>query len=358
MNLRTWRAWRSHARMRLPQRLLLQSARLQDIIETLLINSGVALLLSLLDPAVPFWINWVYANCVGCSIVGLTWVVERLGYQIPRGLIFMLTVPLGMFSGLSLAAWLGLPNLLQSWQFDSLQSWQSLLVSLLLSLLATVFALLRYQSQRHKTQLANEQRIAAQAKQAETQAQLRLLQAQIEPHFLFNTLANVETLIRRDASQAQVMLNHLNHYLRTALQRTRHGHTTVRHEVELITHLLELAKMRLSDRFSYQLDIDNQALELPLPPLLLQPLVENAILHGIEPSMTPCQLTIRINVTPQTLELQVLDDGVGFNTNASSSGIGLANVQQRLFQLYQGRASCQLFAQQPHGCLAIINIPL
>lgn len=350
MNIRNWRAWLSHAAM--------QPRPLQDIVETLLINSAVALLLSLLDPAVPFWINWVYANCVGCCIVALTLAIERLGYRIPRGIIFILTVPLGMYSGLTLAAWLGLPNMVQSWQFNSLQSWQSLLVSLLLSLLATVFALLRYQSQRHKTQLANEQRIAAQAKQAETQAQLRLLQAQIEPHFLFNTLANVETLIRRDADKAQVMLNHLNHYLRTALQRTRHGHTTVRHEVELISHLLELAHMRLGERFSYQLDLDPSALDLPLPPLLLQPLVENAILHGIEPSMIPCQLRISIRASAKQLELQVLDDGVGFNTNASSSGVGLANVQQRLFQLYQGRASCQLFAQQPHGCLATINIPL
>jgi LytS/YehU family sensor histidine kinase len=212
-------------------------------------------------------------------------------------------------------------------------------------------------SQAIKEALERERRRAAEALHAETAARLGLLQAQIEPHFLFNTLANIHSLIKEEPETASLILEELNSYLRTSLRRTRVATSTVGEEIELIEALLAIAAARLRDRLQYTIRVSASLRETPLPPLLLQPLVENAIRHGIEPAVAGGSVEVEARGTPEALELTVKDTGVGFNAEAPQ-GVGLSNVRARLASLYEGRGKLEFYTNTPQGVIARLIIPV
>lgn len=192
------------------------------------------------------------------------------------------------------------------------------------------------------------------------QAQMRMLQAQIEPHFLFNTLANIQSLINRSPERANLMMDNFIAYLRQSLSASRSQEGTVKQEVELLRHYLELLKIRMGERLQFAFDIDPTLESAPLAPMLLQPIVENAIKHGLEPKVEGGRVDVIVaREGGDQMRLTVRDNGLGFSEHADSSGsgVGLANLRERLAVLYDGRAALTVADASPGTAISIV-VPL
>ena len=192
-----------------------------------------------------------------------------------------------------------------------------------------------------------------------TEARLQALQAQVEPHFLYNTLANVQALIETDPPAANLMVGHLIDYLRAALPKMRENISTVVQEVELARAYLNILKMRMGNRLEFSIDIGDQSGTSAMPPLMLPSLVENAIKHGLEPVREGGRIEISTRIEGDRLIVTVTDNGRGMSlVKASSDGVGLSNIRERLLALYGGAASLALEDNSPRGVVARISVPL
>jgi hypothetical protein len=190
-----------------------------------------------------------------------------------------------------------------------------------------------------------------------TVAKLSLLHAQVEPHFLYNTLASAQLLARSDPPRAEEMLGHLIQYLRHSLPRTEDELSTLGAELERAVAYLEILRIRMGSRLTVQVDIPEALRATPLPPMMLQTLVENAIKHGLEPRTAGGTVWIRARRNEDEVAVTVADDGDGFNTKTSGTGIGLKNVRERLRLVYEGRAALAVVANFPAGVAATITVP-
>jgi signal transduction histidine kinase len=204
-----------------------------------------------------------------------------------------------------------------------------------------------------------------QAENQATEARLRLLQAQIEPHFLFNTLANVVSLMDADTPRAKAMLESFVDYLRASLTGFGHGTHTVGDEIDLVEAYMRIIKMRMEERLQYVIDVPADLRSQALPPLTLQPLVENAIVHGLEPQIRGGTIRIAAALERGSLVLTVEDDGAGIASAVPAtparagrgSGTALTNIRERLEQAYGGAAALRLDAVAPHGARARLAVP-
>jgi signal transduction histidine kinase len=205
----------------------------------------------------------------------------------------------------------------------------------------------------------NEQAAATQtATEKElTVAKLNLLHAQVEPHFLYNTLASAQYLTRTDPQRADEMLGHLIQYLRRSLPRTEDELSTLGDELERAIAYLEILKIRMGARLSVSIDVPEHLRGTPLPPMMLQTLVENAIKHGLEPRTLGGNVWILARANDDTVSVTVADDGEGFNSKNSGTGIGLKNVRERLRLVYGASASLAVVANFPAGVAATITVP-
>ena len=185
------------------------------------------------------------------------------------------------------------------------------------------------------------------------QAQLQALKMQLHPHFLFNTLNGIAALMHQDVEAADRMLARLSELLRLALDSAEQQEVPLRQEMDFLERYLEIQKMRFRDRLTVKLDLDPDTLDALVPNLILQPLVENAIRHGIEPRSAPGEVVIRASRAGERLELQVSDDGPGMIDKDAGKGVGLANTKARLQQLY-GAAHQLSFTNGPAGGLVIV----
>jgi signal transduction histidine kinase len=188
-------------------------------------------------------------------------------------------------------------------------------------------------------------------------ARLRLLQAQVEPHFLFNTLANVRELVDAGSSQAAPVLGSLIAYLRAAVPRLHEPITTLEHELQLVRAYLEVMHMRMPDRLQFSLHADDAALPLHCPPMALLTLVENAVRHGIDPSEDGGRIEIRVAVKDDRCRAEVVDTGVGIHGAGNGLGTGLANLRERLRLTFRDDASLRLHPVAPHGVCAELDFP-
>jgi sensor histidine kinase YesM len=203
---------------------------------------------------------------------------------------------------------------------------------------------------------AKQQALKLQA----TESQLRLLQAQIEPHFLFNTLANVQSLMDHDTQRAKLMLEAFTEYLRASLSQWRSADSTLGAELDMAQSYLLLLQIRMDERLRFVIEANEQARGAVVPPLLLQPLVENAIHHGLEPKVEGGQVRISARVNDGRLQVCVDDDGLGLDAprraGRSGQGVALENIRARLKTRYADNAELSL-QPLPVGARACLNIP-
>ena len=190
-------------------------------------------------------------------------------------------------------------------------------------------------------------------------SQLNQLQSQIEPHFLFNTLANIQALMELDTKRSSMMLSKLTELLRGTLSINRSSLTNLEQETQLLNAYLDIQKIRLDDRLSFR--FDNQINEeIALPPFLIQPLVENAIRHGIEPSSQGGEIIISYKIEAQNLIINISDSGLGLqeNNNTKGNGMSLTNIKQRLAYLFEQQATLSITENSLGGVSSILSIPL
>lgn len=205
-------------------------------------------------------------------------------------------------------------------------------------------------------EVRRREQLAADARRQLLEARLQTLTAQIEPHFLMNTLANLRYLIKTDTLAAAEMLDHIADFLQGALERSRSPRSMLGQEVALVASYLAIMRIRLGDRLRFSTDLPDDLHNAPFPPLLLQTLVENAVRHGIDPKDGGGTVRISARRDGDRIAVSVLDDGVGIAPN-STPGVGLRNTRDCLATFYGGRATFALAEASPTGTIATISIP-
>jgi len=211
-----------------------------------------------------------------------------------------------------------------------------------------------------KAAQATETAESESLKRQVAEARMAALQAQVEPHFLFNTLASIDHLIETDPPRASVMQKNLITYLRATLHKMRESTTTLGREADLITAYLEILKVRMEERLSVKIEVPAGLRSAAFPPMMLQSLVENAIKHGLEPSLEAATLTVHAEVSDGALRVSVADTGVGFDPNNGTTrgtGLGLSNIRERLELLYGAAARLEVAANTPQGTVVTLTIP-
>ena len=219
-------------------------------------------------------------------------------------------------------------------------------------------AALHFRSQTQDAALLHRYAVeSAQMGRQVAEARLRLLEAQIEPHFLFNTLASVKRLFRTDAAAAERMLDDLMRYLAEALPRVREPHSSLGGEAALASSFLEIHRVRMGRRMHYRLDIPPQLRNARVPPFMLLTLVENAVKHAIGPLPEGGAVDVSARAHDDELVLEVRDNGRGF-ADASGAGTGLANLRARLQLLYGAKGTLRFSHNEPSGVVATLVLPL
>jgi LytS/YehU family sensor histidine kinase len=216
--------------------------------------------------------------------------------------------------------------------------------------------LLKFREAHARTQILRAEADRNLLSKQAAEAELKLMQAQIEPHFLFNTLASVQFLTETDPPKAGLMLGHLLSYLRSAVPQLRSGSTTLGQEAELARAYLSIMQMRMETRLRFTVDIPVALQSHPFPPMLLMSVVENAIKHGIEPHAEGGEVHLEAKQDGGALIVSVTDTGHGFADHLGQ-GMGLTNLRERLKALYGQSSRFTLDAIRPHGAKATIAIP-
>jgi len=333
--------------------------------QVLLFSAAIAAFDTLIWP-VAYRYPLVYSVCIGIPC----WLVIEFGrllvpstlcrYSIKdgdhgwpkgwRGWALAATgIAVGFFGGMPLAQWLlGLTNGLPL---------RDHILALLLTIIAGValvfFFYVRTAHTALQTDIAIAERDAAQAR-------LMLLQSQLEPHMLFNTLANLRALIGTDPTAARLMLNQLNDFLRASLSASRATTHPLAAEFDRLRDYLALMSIRMGNRLTCALHLPDELRAQPVPPLLLQPLVENAIRHGLEPCVEGGRIEINAAREGQQLALTVRDTGIGFDADLPITGehFGLPQVIERVASVYRGAGHVEVQSQPGHGTTVRITLPL
>ena len=208
----------------------------------------------------------------------------------------------------------------------------------------------------HAAEVARASIAWEQLRASTAEAHLQALQAQVEPHFLFNTLANVKWLYRRDPESGRRMLDRLVDYLHAALPQVRQASTTLEQELRLAQAYLDIQQLRIGGRLAFSIDVPDEIARLNFPPLMLLTLVENSIKHGIAPQTDGGVIDIHAEADENKLRIEVRDTGRGLR-DAKGTGLGLANVRARLAALFGAGARLIIEPNMPHGVVAAIEIP-
>jgi hypothetical protein len=346
---------------------------LRDLFYTLVWNCLVALVLTAAeqlfsarpDPLLASFASMLLAaNVVGFMIHGALFALHRLAPAVlasgPRArMAQMLVSGIGALCGVSLA------RALLSWTSPLQIAGSDALTTLLMYAVFTAIVIrgMLFLAERRvarETAAARQQEQIATASRLLAEARLRALQAQIEPHFLYNTLANVLSLIDTRPAQARHMLERFIDYLRASLAASRAESATLGGELDQVSAYLDVLAVRMGERLRYRVDADTQCRLLPIAPMLLQPLVENAVMHGIEPKLEGGEIVIRARIEDAALCIEVADTGLGLGSAPPrpGGGVGLSNLRERVRQLHGPQAQLQLFDNQPCGVTARLLLPL
>jgi sensor histidine kinase YesM len=319
-----------------------------------LINTAIAVMLTGIGFSGGFVAILINSQCIGFSIYFSALLViplyKRATGPITRIAIIVSAVIVGSIIGAMLGAFAnGMSPLLYIRKYSMYFS-QAVLVGLFFgSIISYVFISLGTISQEKMKRLDIEKSAA--------ETELKLLQSQMEPHFLFNTLSNVMGLIERDPEKAKRMLESFTSFLRASFLTARDRTVTLSHEAEVVKNYLDVFAVRMGDRLHYRIDISVDLREFRIPPLLIQPLVENAAKHGLESSVQGGEISVRAVRDNGVVRITVADSGKGISEKSGGSGIGLENIRKRLQLLYAGQGRLILEENSPVGVKAIIEVP-
>jgi sensor histidine kinase YesM len=333
-----------------------------------LVFAGIAMLFVHKAPlSRVLWLNFVFAQCVGYTIHALFAVAlavvpreHRSGGW--RRALFYCAVPI---VGVVLGFWLGAAVLgLAGYRFAPFSARNVLAIvftSLLISGAILALFLPRERAAKAEAQVAREQARVAAAEREAALAQMQALAAQVEPHFLYNTLAHVETLIDAEPALAKRMLSRLSALLR-ASARGANGVATLGAELEHTRAYLDILAMRMGPRLAWTVDVPERLLDARVPPSVVQPLVENAVKHGLEPRVEGGTILVSAREDGDVLAIEVADTGAGFGAVLAplggSTGLGLSGLKARLAALYGGAASLSIAENRPSGVRVTVRLPL
>ncbi|WP_069265813.1 sensor histidine kinase [Paraburkholderia nodosa] len=308
--------------------------------------------------------NLVFSQAIGLSIM-LLLDVARFFLQRqnaltgPRlALAMVLAIVLGASLGRGIASvvlGIGLHNAFATKDL-ALTGW----IALTATLLVTWYGWSRTRIAELSEQVARTAWQKEAAERTALSARLQALQAQIEPHFLFNTLATLDSLIASDPPRARELLASLNRFLRATLEASRAQSETLAVQFKVLDSMLAVHAMRIGPRLAYALALPHDCADLPVPPMLLQPLVENALKHGIQGALEGGRIDVAARRDGDHVELSVTDTGPGFGATPGTqgAGVGLVNVRERLAALYGEQAALTLIENVPHGLVARVRLPL
>ena len=307
-------------------------------------------------------IYFTLTNFVGYAIHALFTAGEVSGLEewvkcrghLARTLYFTLFPTLGVIAGFQATDWIF--HIGFNWLGDPAWVVTIAATSLVISAVISAIFFFREREASAAAEVERERVRTERIQREAVAANLRALQAQIEPHFLFNTLANVASLVDRDPAKAKHMLERFNHFLRASLAATRTERTTLGAERDLIASYLDVLKVRIGSRLEYDIDIPLELASFALPPMLLQPVVENAIKHGLEPKVEGGRVEIHARREAAWVAIDIRDTGAGF-VSAAQSGLGLTNLRERLKALYGDEASLIVAESTPAGTVVTIRLP-
>lgn len=347
-----------------------------DLVLTILVSTSAGVLVDVIfgKPA-ELYSQAMYSLTVG--IVALVIVdvarllvwddpVRRRRWLLPLSMIAVASAPVGHYCALIVGDFI----LAERWPRHAMPLvWPvHMVLFALLSVGVTMFLILnRERVERITAERAEARAHAGAVERQALLGQLRLQQAQIEPHMLFNALANLQALVVSDPRMARQMLDHLIRFLRANLTATRHDHIALAQEFDAIDAYLGVMKIRMGERLRYQCVLPDALRAVRLPPMLLQPLVENAIIHGLEPKIDGGEIVIRAAIRAGALCLTIADTGLGFaveepcdatDEEAVHRGIGMDTTRERLRVLYGARAGLVLVPDQADGALVQLTLPL
>lgn len=319
---------------------------------SILFNTAIAGLLTVISFEESFWINFVFSQCIGLSIYAInSTVMCRVADKRWRWMTLMFTFPGSIMFGVTLAAWIT-----GAGDWSDPKAWVAVVIGLFFGGIGSITYFLSQRIEQLDAEVKQRRMNEMESEKRQMEAQLKMLQAQIEPHFLFNTLANVSSLIDSDPALAKKLLERLNDWLRIALVRTRSDNATLGDELEMLENYLQILKIRFGERLRWDVQVQGEMRDMKFPPMLLQPLVENAVRHGIEPKIGGGEILLRAVLSETQLRIEVSDTGVGL-LNKDSAGTGLANVRARLAALFGERGRLMLESNVNGGVTAILELP-
>lgn len=326
--------------------------------KTSIFCAAIGVTLWLLEMAEPLWAAFLISFAIGYSINTASvllhpWLMRHL----PAIAAALVTTLIGIGSGMALSGYALVGDITF---FIADDDFSTPILALFFGVLGLVFFSTQERLKDTETELSNARARQLTQEKEHLETQLRLLQAQIEPHFLFNTLSNVVGMIREQPDAAEKTLIDLTTLLRANLKRTRTEETTLEDELAIVSALLEINQIRMGNRLSWSVEVNEDLHQTHLPPMLLQPLVENAVKHGIEPLEEGGAIHIRASGDNGYLTVVIEDTGAGpgSSNSESSTGVGVANVQSRLAALFGRNASLSLEENAPHGMVATLTIPV
>ena len=342
----------------------------RDLLYTLIWNTGIGAV---------FWVigglfrpnmsladlggSVLVANAIGYTLHGIFIVTSALGMDrwvrgrggLATVVYYTVVSTLGVAVGFLVVAYVLDPRAVR-WILSPRGMTMMGLTSAVISILIALIFFARAREARAEAEVARNREQSERAEREAALANLRALQAQIEPHFLFNTLANVASLVDTDPARAKHMLESFNRFLRASLAATRTESTTLGADAELIAAYLDVLQVRMGERLAYRIDVAPELAGHELPPMLLQPVVENAIRHGLEPMVEGGVVVVRARREGASVRIEVADTGMGF-APTTRGGLGLSNLKDRLRLLYGTRAELTIAENRPAGTVVTIALP-
>jgi len=340
--------------------------RLSYLLEGLTVRRVIAVTVICLCAAIAsrtFFTNTIYellliALCIGyTSMLFFTIATNVHGSGLPTVVRQVLAIVLGSVLGTILAGVIRGFNIAHMFTERLWGASMTMGLGIGVGCVVVAAAVMRERKARDEARLHRAEAERQQLEKNVLEARLQLMQAQVEPHFLFNTLANVQHLVETDPPAASRMLESLIQYLRAALPQMREATTTLGRELDMARAFLEINRVRMGSRLDYTVDVPSHLRCAAFPPMMLISLVENALKHGVDPRCECSSVAVRAAERDGKLVVSVADTGEGI-VPKQGGGVGLSNIRERLKALHGATARLMLEENTPHGIIASIEVPM